>query len=309
MIYTLTFNPALDYIVQVSDYQEGAVNRTLFEKILPGGKGINVSIVLHNLGVKNMALGFSAGFTGGEIQRLLTNQGVRNDFIQLPRGNSRINVKLKTGKETEINGVGPEIPKEALEQLFQRLDELKDEDYLVLAGSIPADLPDTIYCDIMKRVADKRIRVTVDAEKELLDRVLPYRPFLIKPNHHELGDMFGTELHTLKEAAHYAGILRERGARNVLVSMAGDGGILAAESGEVFYSPAPQGKLVNSTGAGDSTVAGFLAGFLVSKDYGTAFLTGLCAGSASAFSEELAVREDVEILYQQMKKDEKVSMI
>lgn len=303
MIYTMTFNPALDYIVQVPDYREGAVNRTAAEKIMAGGKGVNVSIVLHNLGVETTALGFVAGFTGGEIERLLKARGVRTDFIRLPDGISRINVKLKAGRETEVNGLGPAMDETALRSLYQRLDRLSGGDYLVLAGSIPASLPDSIYCDIMKRLEDRHLRVVVDAEKDLLENVLPYHPFLIKPNHHELGALFGKELTSAEEVAEHARLLQERGARNVLVSMAGAGGVLAAESGEVLCSPAPEGRVVNSTGAGDSMVAGFLAGYLESGDCEKAFVMGLCAGSASAFSEELATRTEIEALYRMNRKN------
>lgn len=302
MIYTMTFNPALDYIIQVDGYQPGQVNRAQSEKILPGGKGINVSIVLHNLGIENTALGFSAGFTGGEIQRLLAGMGCRTEFISLDAGMSRINVKLKTGEETEINGQGPKISPAALEALYQKLAGLQDGDYLVLAGSVPADLPDAIYCEIMQRLADKKLHFVVDAVNELLLNVLPYHPFLIKPNHHELGELFGRVLQTEDEIVGCAKQLQTQGARNVLVSLGGDGGILVTESGEVLKSPAPKGKLVNSTGAGDSMVAGFLAGYLESGSYRHAFLMGLAAGSASAFSENLATRDEVLKVYQEIEK-------
>lgn len=303
MIYTLTFNPALDYILKISDYREGMVNRPESEDYLPGGKGINVSVVLSNLGVGNTALGYIAGFTGNEIDRRLKSQGVNTDFITLQSGASRINVKLKTARETEINAKGPLIDAKALELLFEKLKCLNDDDFLVLAGSIPHGVPDTIYSDIIKALSQKRLHIVADAEKELLEKVLCYKPFLIKPNHHELGEMFGRELRTKEEIANHAVMLRERGARNVLVSMAGDGGILADESGKVMFCPAPKGTVVNSTGAGDSTVAGFLSGYISTQNYEKAFRTGLCAGSASTFSENLATAAQVEALYEKLKSE------
>jgi 1-phosphofructokinase len=297
MIYTITFNPAIDYIVSVADYRGGAVNRSSSEKLLAGGKGINVSTVLMNLGHENTALGFLAGFTGDEIRRILDEMGVKTDFIELKSGYTRINVKLKCAEETEINGQGPAITNDALNELMNKLDALQDGDFLVLAGSIPSTLPDTVYCDIMARLSDKKLNIVVDATGELLVNVLKYHPFLIKPNNHELGEIFGKVLKSDEEIIECAKALQEKGARNILVSMAGDGGIFIGENGEIIKSLPPQGKVVNSTGAGDSMVAGFIAGYLETGDYRTAFLMGLSAGSASAFSENLATGEEVRTIY------------
>jgi len=301
MIYTITFNPAIDYIVSVPDYKSGLVNRASAEKVLAGGKGINVSTVLRNLGHENTALGFLAGFTGDEIKRILDEMGITTDFIMLDKGFTRINVKLKCEEETEVNGLGPDIPDEALGALMKKLDGLQDGDYLVLAGSIPKTLPDSIYCDIMARLADKKLNIVVDATRDLLVNVLRYKPFLIKPNNHELGEIFGRELKTDDEIIECAKELQRKGARNVLVSMAGDGGILLAENGEIIKSLPPKGKVVNSTGAGDSMVAGFIAGCIETGDYKTAFLMGLSAGSASAFSENLATGDEVRAVYETIK--------
>jgi 1-phosphofructokinase len=297
MIYTITFNPAIDYIVSVADYRGGAVNRSSSEKLLAGGKGINVSTVLMNLGHENTALGFLAGFTGDEINRILDEMGVKTDFIKLKDGYTRINVKLKCSEETEINGQGPSITNDALDELMKKLDALQDGDFLVLAGSIPSTLPDTIYCDIMARLSDKKLNIVVDATGDLLVNVLQYHPFLIKPNNHELGEIFGKVLKSDDEIIECAKALQKKGARNILVSMAGDGGIFVGENGEIIKSLPPQGKVVNSTGAGDSMVAGFIAGYLETGDYRTAFLMGLSAGSASAFSENLATGEEVRTIY------------
>jgi len=304
MIYTLTFNPALDYILKIPDFTEGIVNRPDSESYLPGGKGINVSVVLSNLNIKNTALGFVAGFTGQEIDRILKSQGVNTDFISLAKGASRINVKLKAQKETEINAKGPLITDSDINQLYEKLDALNDNDFLVLAGSIPKGVSVTIYSDIMKMLSHKKINIVVDAEKELLEKALPFKPFLIKPNHHELGDIFEKKLESIEEIAKCAKILKERGARNVLVSMAGDGGVLASEDGKVMFCPAPEGKAVNSTGAGDSAVAGFLAGYISSQNYEKAFKTALCAGSASTFSEFLATENEISALYDKIKDSE-----
>lgn len=297
MIYTITFNPALDYIMTVPQCVEGTVNRTEREKIMAGGKGINVSVVLNNMGVENTALGFVSGFTGGEIENILNNMGCKTDFIRLERGFSRINVKIKSEKETEINGQGPDIPSDAVSALYEKLDKLSDGDMLVLAGSIPNTLSDSIYCEIMRRLEHKNLNITVDATKDLLVNVLKYKPFLIKPNNHELGEIFGVELKTRGEVIPYAKKMREMGARNVLVSMAGEGAVFAGEGGEIYESEAPKGKLVNSTGAGDSMVAGFLAGYIEKKDFHHAMKMGLSAGSASAFSEELATMEEIQKIY------------
>lgn len=296
MIYTVTFNPSLDYIVTVADFTPGSVNRTKDEKIFPGGKGINVSMVLKNLGFENTALGFLAGFTGEHVQQLLQEKGVSTDFIWVKEGMSRINVKLRSGLETEINGQGPAITEADIACLYEKLDALQAGDILVLAGSIPNVMPSSIYMDIMKHLEGRAIKVVVDATKDLLKNVLPYHPFLIKPNNHELGELFGVSLSDKEDVICYAKKLQEQGARNVLVSMAGDGAVLAAEDGSVYQSKAPKGVVKNSVGAGDSMVAGFLAGYLEQGTYADAFKMGVCTGSASAFSEELATKAEVQAL-------------
>ena len=300
MINTITLNPSLDYIVKVDDFKVGHVNRTSKEDIYPSGKGINVSIVLKNLGVKNRALGFTAGFTGEEIEKLVANHGVDNEFIRLEKGMSRINVKLKSKEESEINGMGPDISKNDIEKLYEKLEALKAGDFVVLAGSIPNTLPDDIYETIMKDFKDKEINFVVDATKDLLLNVLKYKPFLIKPNHHELGEMFNVKLNSKDEIITYAKKLQEIGARNVIISMAGDGAILIEENGEITISDTPKGTLVNSVGAGDSMVGGFLAGIAENKNIKEAFKIGVATGSASAFSEGLATRDKVEELLKQL---------
>ncbi|MBQ1416779.1 MAG: 1-phosphofructokinase [Selenomonas sp.] len=297
MIYTVTFNPSLDYIVRLDSFTAGQINRVNYEQVLAGGKGINVSIVLKNLGHDNTALGFLAGFTGEEIKSQLKDFGVKSDFVQLEKGFSRINVKAKAENETEINGQGPDISEAKQQELFAQLDKLVEGDTLVLAGSIPKTLPDDIYQRIMARLDGKGIRIVVDAEKKLLLNVLQYHPFLIKPNNHELGDMFGVKLTTDEEIITYAKKLQEKGAQNVLISMAGDGAILLTAEGQSFKCPAPKGKLINSVGAGDSMVAGFITGYIESNgDFEKAFHMGVATGSASAFSENLATRPEVEAL-------------
>ncbi len=300
MIYTITFNPALDYTVAVDNFQLGMTNRTKEEIVLPGGKGINVSVVLNNLGFENIALGFIAGFSGEEIKNEMARRGCKTDFITLSKGMSRINVKLSNIEGTEINGMGPHIDRENIDELLKKLDDLHAGDVLVLAGSIPDSIDATIYSEIMTRMSEKKILIVVDAVKDLLLNVLDKKPFLIKPNHHELGEIFGVTIKTKEEAAIYAKKLKEKGAVNVLVSLAGEGAILVTENGEVLESQAPKGDLINAVGAGDSMVAGFLAGWLSSKDYEKAFQMGLAAGSASAFSKELARKEEVIALMKQL---------
>lgn len=297
MIYTITFNPSLDYIASCEDFRLGETNRVTKEIIFPGGKGINVSIVLSNFGMETTALGFLAGFTGDEIRRLIVEKGIRNEMIPIANGFSRINVKLKSRVESELNGMGPLIDDEAIARLYEKLDELTDEDILCLAGSIPSSMPPTMYSDIMKHLKGRGIRIVVDATRDLLLNVLGYRPFLIKPNNHEIGELFGVKLNTREEVIPYAKKLQEKGAVNVLVSMAGEGAVLVDENGAVYQSEAPKGKLVNSVGAGDSMVAGFIYGYLKYGNYGEAFRYGLATGSASAFKEELATIADVEALY------------
>jgi 1-phosphofructokinase len=296
MIYTVTFNPSLDYIVTLDELKLGTINRTKEEVIFCGGKGINVSIVLKNLGHRSVALGFIAGFTGREIARLLGEKDCKNDFIELDDGLSRINMKIRAKEESEINGQGPVITATALYELFSKLDKLNDGDILVLAGSIPNTLPNDIYEKIMAYVAAKNINIIVDATCNLLLNVLKYKPFLIKPNNHELAEMFDVEIKSEDDIITYAKKLQEMGARNVLVSMAGDGAILLTETGEIYKSPVPKGTLINSVGAGDSMVAGFTAGYLETNDFYKAFKMGVATGSASAFSAELATRPEVEAL-------------
>lgn len=297
MVYTVTFNPSLDYIVTVDDFKLGLTNRTTSELMLPGGKGINVSIVLSNLGIENTAIYFSAGFIGEEITRKVKECGIRSEEITVPNGCSRVNLKLKSIDGTEINGAGPDISKEAIESFYRKLDMLQKGDILVLAGSIPQTMPETIYRDIMERLSGKGIRIVVDATRDLLVNVLEYKPFLVKPNNHELGEIFGVELKTREEVVPYAKKMLEMGAENVIVSMAGEGAVFVSSKGDSYLREAPEGTLVNGVGAGDSMVAGFIAGFLEEGDLLHAFKMGLSAGSASAFSEYLATQEEVEAVY------------
>lgn len=296
MIFTVTFNPSLDYIVRVDEMRLGTINRTNYEQLLPGGKGINVSIVLGNLGHPSRALGFSAGVTGVALEKLLADAGVDADLVHVKEGFTRINAKVKAVEETELNGQGPRIAPEDVDALFSKLDVLGQDDTLVISGSVPNTLPSDMYEQVMKRLAGHGVRIVVDAERDLLTRVLPYRPFLVKPNNHELGDIFSVTLKTRDEVVPYARRMQEMGAQNVLVSMAGEGGVLVAADGQVYQSPAAKGTVVNSVGAGDSCVAGFLAGLMETGSYQTAFRMGLAAGSASAFSDHLATRPEVEDL-------------
>ena len=296
VIYTVTFNPSLDYIVSVKDFRPGMTNRTSSELMLAGGKGINVSIVLGNLGIKSTALGFIAGFTGDEIVRRLHNSGINSEFIKINDGISRINIKLKSIDGTEINGQGPHIDSSHIEQLMNRLRRLESGDVLVLAGSIPAGISDNIYKDIMDMLKDKGVQIVVDATSRLLTNVLEYKPFFIKPNQHELGDIFNVTLNTQEKVIPYALELKKMGAVNVCVSMGGKGAILVADDGNVYKAKAPDGILKNSVGAGDSLVAGFLSGWIEKKDYEYAFRKGVATGSASAFSERLATVREVNML-------------
>ncbi len=303
MIYTVTFNPSLDYTIRMNTLKLGEINRTEEEVIFPGGKGINVSIVLKNLGTESTAMGFLAGFTGHEIERLLKEKGVKSDFIYLNHGDSRINVKIVPSahaKETAINARGPVIEAEKIQELYGRLDQLKAGDMLVLSGSIPSSMPSDIYMDIMKHLEGRGIDITVDATRQLLAKVLPLHPFLVKPNHHELAELFNVEISTKDDVEKYARRMQEMGARNVLVSMAGDGAVLVGESGKAYRLDAPKGKLVNSVGAGDSMVAGFLAGWAKHHNEEEAFRWGVCTGSASAFSTELAAEKEVLALLEQI---------
>ena len=300
MISTVTFNPSLDYVVQADQLIPGEINRTTSEHIYPGGKGNNVSVILSNLGLKSKALGFKAGFTGDVLEKMLEEFGCETDFIPLKEGNSRINVKINAGTETEINGQGPVITEEAIQALYEKLDKLEEGDVLILAGSIPNTLPEDIYERILERLSGKEIRFVVDATKDLLLKVMKYHPFLIKPNNHELGEMFNVELKRKEDIIIYAKKLQALGAQHVLVSMAGDGAILVTkegklitETGEVHKIGVPKGTVVNSVGAGDSMVAGFITGYLNTKDMEKAFRLGVAAGSASAFCSWLATRDEI----------------
>lgn len=300
MIYTVTFNPAIDYVVHTDEIRTGCVNRSKSDEIYFGGKGINVSFVLRELGIPSKALGFVAGFTGEAIEKGVAARGIETDFVHLRSGFSRINVKIKSDKETELNGQGPAISENALKELFAKLDKLKDGDTIVLAGSIPDSLPTDIYERILESLSDRKIITVVDAGKELLLNVLKYRPFLIKPNNTELGEMFGVNLETYDEIAEYAVKLKEMGARNVLVSMAGDGAILINENDKMYICGVCEGTVKNSVGAGDSMVAGFIAGFQ-EGGYEYALKLGTACGGAAAFSEELAKKEDIYRLLEQLK--------
>lgn len=297
MIYTVTFNPAIDYVVRLdSPLEVGKVNRAKGEDCVLGGKGINVSGVLAELGCENIALGFVAGETGAWLERGLAARGQKTDFVRLENGMTRINVKIKAGEETELNGAGPNIPESAMQELEARLDALQKDDVLVLAGSIPSCLPQSTYERLLARIEGRGVRTVVDATRDLLVNVLPYRPFLIKPNNHELGEIVGRELKTDDEIAEAARSLQAKGARNVLVSMAGAGALLLDETGATHRIGTPKGKVVNSVGAGDSMVAGFVAGYLQSGSYETALRLGTACGSATAFSLGLAKKADIEAL-------------
>lgn len=295
MIYTVTFNPAIDCVVRMESLTEGGVNRTDSEEIFFGGKGINVSKVLSELGVPSKALGFTAGFTGEAIEKGVAAMGVNADFVRLKSGNSRINVKLKTAAETEINGQGPDIDQESLDTLLTKLDGLEAGDTLILAGSIPKSLPENIYEEILRRIGGRGIRTVVDASKKLLLNVLTYSPYLIKPNDQELSELFGVKLSGVEEVAEYAKKLQKMGAKNVLVSMAGDGAVLLTEEGEVLRCGVYEGKVCNSVGAGDSMLAGFVAG-LEKGDFEYALRLGTACGGATAFSSGLATRDEIDAL-------------
>lgn len=295
MVYTVTFNPAIDYVVHTGEMKLGATNRSEKEEMYFGGKGINVSIVLRELGIDSKALGFTAGFTGEAIENGLSEMGIDADFVRLKNGNSRINVKIKSTEETELNGQGPDIDEAAINALFAKLDKLSDGDTLILAGSIPSSLPSDIYEKILERLSGRNIKVVVDATKDLLLNVLKYKPFLVKPNNHELGEMFGVELKTDDDIEKYARKLQEMGAVNVLISMAGDGAMLIDEYGKMHRCGVCKGTVRNSVGAGDSMVAGFTAGSL-KEDYEYALKLGTAAGGATAFSDGLAEKAKIDEL-------------
>lgn len=293
MIYTVTLNPALDYIIQVDQLKPGEINRTKGEMILPGGKGINVSMVLYELGYTSVALGFVAGFTGEKLIKDLKQRGIRTDFISVERGMTRINVKVKGREETEINGSGPDVPAIAVQVLMIQMERLKPGDILVLAGSVPEMMPEDIYEKLMSRLEGRGIKVVVDTTGRALIGTLKYRPFLVKPNHHELGEMFGVSINDKEQACMYARKLQEMGAVNVLVSMASEGAVLLDENGTYHECDAPKGNVKNSVGAGDSMVAGFLASYFETKDYTKAFHMAVAAGSATAFSAYLATGPEI----------------
>ena len=293
MIYTITFNPALDYISQVNNFEIGKINRTETEKILPGGKGLNVSTVLGNLGIESTALGFIAGFTGEELKRDIEQRGIKTDFINVEKGLTRINVKISSKEETALNGNGPEITDEDIEQLFEKINNIKNEDTVILAGNIPKCINNNIYEIICKKLEQNKVRFIVDATKELLMNVLKYKPFLIKPNKEELEETFKEKIETKEEIIVHAKKLQQIGAQNVLISLGGDGAILVTTEGKEYYSKAPKGKVLNTVGAGDSMVAGFIAGYEQSGEFEQAFKIGIATGSASSFSMNLATAEEV----------------
>lgn len=300
MITTLTWNPSLDYVVTVQNFQQGKTNRTMEEQLYPGGKGINVSLVLKRLGITSRILGFSAGFSGKEIERLIKELGLEPEFIPLSSGYSRINVKWKDSDSTELNGMGPMVTKQEISLLYDKLEKLNTGDILVLAGSVSRGMTKRVYREIMDHLAGKGVRFVVDACGELLRQTLEARPFLVKPNHQELEELFGVKIQNIKEAAYYGKKLQKEGVENVLVSMGGEGAVLVAGDGKTWYQKVPKGAVVNTVGSGDSMVAGFLTGFLEHGEYKNALALGTAAGSASAFSEELAHKKEIIHLFNQM---------
>ncbi|MCD7892977.1 MAG: 1-phosphofructokinase [Erysipelotrichaceae bacterium] len=303
MIYTMTFNPSLDYIMHVDYFEYGETNRSNQEEMFPGGKGFNVSTILQRLGYNNTALGFKAGFSGDEIVRMLQERGFILDLVSLDDGFSRINVKMKSTKETEVNGNGPDIPEDKLVLLMDKIDKISDGDTLIMAGSIPSSLPNDIYEQIMLRLQNKDVRIIVDATNELLLKVLPYHPFLIKPNHRELEEIFNVSIDNQADLIHYALQLQEKGAINVLVSLGGDGAMLIDEFKHVYHCGAAKGQLINSVGSGDSMVAGFLAGYLKDHDYKEAIRLGSACGGATAFSFDLAQKDLIDEVYKTISVD------
>lgn len=297
MVYTVTLNPALDYVMKLKNLRTDDINRTDGEEIYYGGKGINVSVILTQLDIPNTALGFLGGFTGKKLEEMLKSDGISCDFNYLKSGDTRINVKIKSDKEIDLNACGPEITQEDMQSFLKKLDGIKDGDYLILAGSIPKTLPDDIYERMLESVSDRKVNCVVDATGDLLKNVLKYRPFLIKPNHHELGDLFSVEIKSDDDIVKYSKKLQEMGAKNVLVSMAKDGAMLTDENGNVHKIGNAKGKLVNSVGCGDSMVAGFTAGYIETADYSYALRLGSACGNATAFSEKLATREEIERVF------------
>lgn len=301
MIYTVTLNPSIDYVIKVDKLTTGNINRVNEEHVYPGGKGINVTRILKSLDNDNIALGFVSGFTGDYIINSLQELNLKSDFIKVKQGFTRINVKVKSEEETEINGQGPKISEEELNQFYKVIDKLVDGDILILSGSIPSCLDERLYESIMKKVEDMDIKVIVDATKNLLLNVLKYKPFLIKPNNHELAEMFNVELNSTEDVVFYARKLKEMGAQNVLISMGKDGALLVTENDEVFASSVAKGEVINSVGAGDSMVAGFIAGYLKSNSYEEALRLGAASGGATAFSSDLATREFIDKLVDEIK--------
>lgn len=300
MIYTITFNPALDYTLKVSNFKIGDINRTITEKILPGGKGLNVSIVLKNLGVENTALGFIGGFTGKELKRKIEEKGIKTDFIEIENGITRINVKISSKSETAINGNGPQITEREIQLLLEKLQQINKNDIVILAGNIPKNIKNNIYEEICMILEKKGITYVVDATKELLLNILKYKPFLIKPNKEELEETFGVKIKSEEQIIIYATKMKELGAQNVLVSLGGKGAILVSENGTIYNKCAPKGEVVSTVGAGDSMVAGFIVGYLKNHNYEEALKMGIASGSASTFSEDLATKEDVEQILKQI---------
>ena len=300
MIYTVTFNPAIDYVVYVSELKVGKTNRSQHEDVFLGGKGINVSTMLNNLGVENKALGFVAGETGELVEQGLKERGMDTDFIRLPEGDTRINVKVRGKLETEVNGSGPHIPDVCIQQLMEKLDQVNDDDVIVLSGSVPRSVSKDVYANIMEQMKGRPVKIVVDAAGDLMKNVLPHRPFLIKPNRAELEGLAGKVLGRTREIMRSAKDLQAQGARNVLVSLGGDGALLLDETGKFHRIGVPKGELKTSVGSGDSMVAGFLAGYQKTGDYVTALRTGAACGSASAFSTALATREEVESMYHEL---------
>lgn len=301
MIYTITFNPALDYIAQVENFEIGQINRTKTEKILPGGKGLNVSTVLKNLGLENTALGFIAGFTGKELKRKIEEYGIETDFVEVKNGITRINVKISSKEETALNGNGPEISEEELQQLLEKIERIQENDIVILAGNVPKCIKNDIYEIICNKLEKNGVTFIVDSTRELLINVLKYKPFLIKPNKDELQETFNVKINTNEQIVEYAKKLQEMGAQNVLISLGGEGAILVTKDNKQYYKKAPKGQVVNTVGAGDSMVAGFIAGYLKSGDYEQALKMGIATGSASTFSINLATKEEVEILLKNIK--------
>ena len=300
MVYTVTFNPALDYVMNVEKLSTDDINRTESEELYYGGKGINVSAILSRLNIPTVALGFTAGFTGQKLKEMLDDDGIKNDFTELNSGFTRINVKVKFGKELDINANGPEITADEIKELFLKLKKLNDGDYLVLAGSVPASLPDDLYSKILEELSGKNINIVVDTTGNQLLNVLKYKPFLIKPNHHELGEIFGQEMDTTEKITEYAKKLQDMGAVNVLVSRGGDGAVLVDGNGTVHPAAAVEGTLVNSVGCGDSMVAGFIAGYITNKTYSEALKLSVASSAATAFSKELAKADEIYKIYKNL---------